>query len=225
MVGLRRLAALTLLVTVAFVIYAAVGLPPPDRIEAAAGDLVQAYGYSVLFAAALIESMFLIGLVFPGTTILVVGVALGPSQGLLLPLCALAMGSGGMLGYACDYAAGRLGWYVLLGPHRDPMWNRAQRWVQSRGAFSLLLATAHPTFGAPACVSAGVLGMPPLRFALAMVGSTAVWAFAWSALLFALGAAAQSRFGSFLSLGWLVPLLALMLVFAFVRYLLQQRRR
>lgn len=221
--SLRALAIGTILLALGMAAYGTLGLPSTEEIEVTAAELVRVHGYWILFAAALLESMFLLGLAFPGTTILVVGIALAPSANLVQLLVASTVAVGGFLGYSWDYVIGRLGWHLLLRPTRDPLWLRAHTWTERYGALGLAAMVAHPMLGAPASVSAGALGMGPLRFAVVMVVSTTVWAWLWTSLLFALGSAGQRLFAPMLSIGWLVLVLAAALTYGLVRELANRR--
>lgn len=207
---MRKTAAATFLLVLVVLGYNGLGLPSSDQIEASGTQLVLSYGYALLFVAALLESVFIVGLYFPGTTLLVVGIALAPTVGLVLPLVALSMGSGAALGYGADYAIGRLGWHIFLGPQRDPALGRMKKFVAERGRVALAVTTVYPFFGAPASVSAGVLGMGAREFGVTMVVSTAIWTLVWSVVLSA-GSSILLRLAGLLNLTWLLLAMGLAL--------------
>jgi membrane protein DedA with SNARE-associated domain len=90
-------------------VYWLLGLPTSDELAKIVGNLLAQYGYTIVFVAALIETIPFFDVYFPGSTIVVLAVTLS-QQGKLNVFIVLAIaGLTFIFGYLCDYVLGRYG--------------------------------------------------------------------------------------------------------------------
>lgn len=147
-----------------------------------AGALYERFGYGAVLLGALAENTFLLGLVVPGGTVVLLGAFYAAQGRLALPLVFLLAWLGTFLGATLDYLFGR----YLLGRVRLPSrWqarldeglDQTRGWLQRRGAYALLLAHFIGHIRSFVAVSAGVSHLPYWRFALYELLASGLWTF------------------------------------------------
>jgi membrane-associated protein len=184
-----RAAAFPLVVLALLVIFMAayriLHLPPSDELVRLASSYMARYGYSLVFIGAFFEATPVVNFYLPGSTIVILAVALS-RQGTLNVFGVLAVATiAFMLSYAVDYASGRYGWYVLmlrfgLGPSLD----RTRVRLERHGIRWLWIAYVHPNIGALAATGCGILRLPFGRFACISAAALVCWDAAWGAIAF-----------------------------------------
>ena len=151
-------------------------------------DTIGAYpgaAYAVVFAAALAESLAVIGLVVPGVLIMLVAGALIADGALgFWPVCLLAI-TGAILGDSLSFWLGRhykrkLRSFWPFNRHPAPL-ERGMAFFARHGAKSVVLGRFVGPVRAIVPLVAGMLEMPTQRFLLANVGSALFWAPAYLA--------------------------------------------
>lgn len=147
----------------------------PDRLQ----DLVQRWGYLVIFAAMLLENA---GLPLPGETVtLLGGYAAGSGQLNVLGVMAAAAG-GAILGDNIGYWVGRrAGWGLLLKAGRllrqspEQMEGLRERFLRHAGT-SVFLGRFVAVLRVLAGPMAGAVGMPYRRFLVCNAAGALLWA-------------------------------------------------
>lgn len=136
--------------------------------------------YLVLFLAALLEAVPIVGSVVPGSTIILALSALVPGGELKLwPVLAVAV-AGALLGDGTAFWVGHRRQREILSAW--PMTNYPRVVAQSEaffhrwGTLAVFFARFVPPIRAFVPITAGALGMPPLRFYGVNIAAILVWA-------------------------------------------------
>jgi membrane protein DedA with SNARE-associated domain len=124
--------------------------------------------YAVIFLAALLEAVPILGSLIPGSTVIVALSALVPGGSLnLAPVLAAAV-SGAIIGDGLGYWIGRKKQREVLSAwpmsKYPALTARSEALFQRFGAFAVIFARFIPPVRAVVPLTAGVLGMPPWRF-------------------------------------------------------------
>jgi membrane protein DedA with SNARE-associated domain len=137
-------------------------------------------GYLTLFLAALLEAVPVVGSVIPGSTIILALSALVPGGDLELGWALAAAAAGAVLGDGSAFWIGHrtqreilstwpLGNYPRVVAQSEAFFNR---W----GALAVFFARFVPPIRAFVPVTAGALGMPPVRFYAVNIPAILLWA-------------------------------------------------
>ncbi|MBN8991372.1 MAG: DedA family protein [Rhizobiales bacterium] len=138
--------------------------------------------YLTLFLAALLEAVPVVGSLVPGSTIILALSALVPGGELTLWAVLLAAIAGAMLGDGTAFWIGHRSQREILGVW--PLKNypgvvaQSEAFFHKRGALAVFFARFVPPIRAFVPVTAGALGMPPLRFYGVNIPAILVWAMA-----------------------------------------------
>jgi membrane protein DedA with SNARE-associated domain len=136
--------------------------------------------YLTLFLAALLEAVPVVGSVIPGSTIILALSALIPSGDLKLEWVLLAATAGAMLGDGSAFWIGHGAQREILSAW--PLKNYPRVVAQSEaffhrwGALAVFFARFVPPIRAFVPITAGALGMPPLRFFAVNIPAVLLWA-------------------------------------------------
>jgi undecaprenyl-diphosphatase len=140
--------------------------------------------YFLIFLISLLESLAIVGLVFPGTLIMLgVGVVVSTGTLSLKPVIIAAI-IGSIMGDGLSYWLGRIYHQSLKGLwpfSRHPgILPRGELFFHKHGGKSVLFGRFIGPMRPVIPIVAGMLGMPPLRFTLVNVASGIAWAFAYT---------------------------------------------
>ena len=136
--------------------------------------------YLTLFLAALLEAVPIVGSVIPGSTIILALSALVPGGDLRLEWVLAAAIAGALLGDGSAYWLGHRAQREILSSW--PLSNYPRVIAQSEaffhrwGALAVFFARFVPPIRAFVPVTAGALGMPPLRFYPVNIAAILLWA-------------------------------------------------
>jgi membrane protein DedA with SNARE-associated domain len=136
--------------------------------------------YLTLFLAALLEAVPVVGSVIPGSTIILALSALVPGGELKLEWVLLAAIAGALLGDGSAYWIGHRAKREILDSW--PLSNYPRLVAQSGaffhrwGALAVFFARFVPPIRAFVPITAGALGMPPLRFFAVNIPAVLLWA-------------------------------------------------
>jgi membrane protein DedA with SNARE-associated domain len=137
-------------------------------------------GYLVLFLAALLEAVPVVGSVIPGSTIILALSALVPSGDLDLVRVLLAAAAGAVIGDGSAFWVGHIKQRKIL--ESWPMSNYPRVLAQSEaffhrfGTLAVFFGRFVPPIRAFVPVTAGALGMTPLRFYTVNIAAVLLWA-------------------------------------------------
>lgn len=133
------------------------------------------YGLPLVFFAAIAEGFFLVGNYFPGSFVIVFGIALSSSWG--EAVTTLLVGTSGlMLAHMMNYALGRFGWYhVFLKLGFAGSIERSRQKLLARGGWAIFASYWLPSMAAVIDSAAGILRMSFKRFVLISLASSLFW--------------------------------------------------
>jgi membrane-associated protein len=136
--------------------------------------------YLTLFLAALLEAVPVVGSVIPGSTIILALSALVPSGDLKLPWVLAAAVAGAVLGDGSAFLVGHRSQREILSTW--PIANypgvvaQSEAFFNRWGALAVFFARFLPPIRAFVPITAGALGMPPLRFYAINIPAILLWA-------------------------------------------------
>ena len=157
----------------------------------------------------------------------VAGTTQHPSLALVIILGTLAEFVGSFIAYGVGRAGGRplvhrVGKYVLV-TQSDV--DRAERFLVGRGAWALPVARMLPLVRAFASIVAGIVEVPPVRFAVLNLIGTVVYVVALSSIGYSLGSEWVKFNKTFSDASYVVVGLILVAIIAFVLYRLHAFRK
>ena len=188
--------------------------------------------YLTLFLAALLEAVPIIGSVVPGSTIILALSALIPGGELRLEWVLAAAIAGALLGDGSAFWIGHRAKREIL--NTWPMSNYPRVVAQSEaffrrwGALAVFFARFVPPIRAFVPITAGALGMPPLRFYAVNIPAILLWApahvlpgvLAVSALHEYVGISRHTGLGKHY---WILSVIAGALIIALVTWIVRRR--
>jgi membrane protein DedA with SNARE-associated domain len=137
-------------------------------------------GYLVLFLAALLEAVPMLGSVIPGSTIILALSALVPGGELQLVPVLLSAAAGAVIGDGTAFWIGHRSQREILSAwpmSRYPaIVAQSEAFFQRFGTLAVLFGRFVPPIRAFVPVTAGALGMPPLRFYAVNIAAVLLWA-------------------------------------------------
>jgi membrane protein DedA with SNARE-associated domain len=137
-------------------------------------------GYLTLFLAALLEAVPIVGSVVPGSTIILALSALVPGGDLRLEWVLAAAAAGAVLGDGTAFWAGHRSQREILS--QWPMANypgviaQSEAFFNRWGVLAVFFARFVPPIRAFVPLTAGALGMPPMRFFAVNIPAILLWA-------------------------------------------------
>lgn len=172
--------ALAAMFTLVSVTYGILGLPSPAELASMGRDLYVRYGLFVLFAAALLEGLFMVNIYLPGSFVIVLSVYLSDRSISELAAIAVITWTAFLLASVFNYLLGSTGGYrsLLALGHRDTI-SGMQAWIGKRGSLSHLLTAFHPNIQAVFSVCLGIthfgLARATIRSAIALLFWVPLW--------------------------------------------------
>lgn len=150
--------------------------------------LLDEYGYLAVFFVPLLENSFFLGLVVPGSVILVFA-GIGAQQGLIEWYLALPLAiAGAIVGDTLSYLAGRYGWIRVFGEERVGRWK--ERWRETFLTHARWVILSYHFLGYTRLIgptAAGLLHLPFRRWAPLDYAGVSLWVIAFGALGYLLG--------------------------------------
>jgi len=160
--------------------------------------------YLTLFLAALLEAVPIVGSVIPGSTIILALSALIPSGELRLEWVLLAAVAGAMLGDGSAFWVGHRSQREILSSRPMASYPRvvaqSEAFFHRWGALAVFFARFVPPIRAFVPITAGALGMAPLRFYAVNIAAILLWAPA-HVLPGVLAVSLLERYGNFVGVG------------------------
>lgn len=164
-----------------------VGLPPQEVLLPLIEQYFETYGLPVVFAAAFLESMLVVGWYFPGGVVIFLSVAVSPTP-LKAASVVAAVIAGLYVGYLLNFFVGKYGWYRLLlrfGIRRQI--EEAQTKLLRHGVKAIFSSYWMPGLGSIVATAAGILQYQVADFLKWSLISTVVWSAFWGTVVYVLG--------------------------------------
>lgn len=146
------------------------------------------FGYPLIFFGAFLESMFLIGLLVPGSVVLLTGAALSRTGVIDFPYVFILGTSGLITGYAVNYFLGKYGWYHILfflGLQKGV--DAGKHKLKKQGIKTLFLGYFFPGSGSLFSTASGILKMDFKKFILVSVAAQCFWSLVWGVIAYFFG--------------------------------------
>lgn len=150
--------------------------------------LYAAAGYPLVFLAAILEATLFIGLYIPGSTVVLLGVAMAKTGVVWYPLVFIFGTAGLVIGYAVNYFLGKYGWYHILvrfGLERGL--EIAKKRIEKYDTKAILIGYFFPGSASLLSTAAGILQMPFKKFLLASLLAQGFWGLFWGSLAYFFG--------------------------------------
>src|SRR3954469_17801976 len=179
-----------------YLIWLALDLPPEDTMVRIAKGYLDRHGVLIVFIAAFLEGLLLIGWYFPGTLVIILALVLAGPDPVRVAQVAATAGIGLFAAYVTNFYAGKYGWYRLLLAFglREPLEN-AQRRLNKYGLSAIFTTYWQANLASCISTAAGILQFPPPRFIAYSLIAEALWATCWASIIFFLGSAALALVG------------------------------
>ncbi len=180
------------------------------------------YGYWIVFFGALMENTFLLGLVMPGGTMVLLGAFYARFGDLSLPVVTALGWAGMFLGTSIDYWAGRRGlepffWrFAVLRRFRKDL-ARTRRLMTKYGLAAIILAHFIGHLRSFVALSSGASRLPYWRFALYELVASGLWNVLYCSLGYLLAENLGLLEKLYSQVGW--GILAAVVLIAVLRYI------
>lgn len=145
------------------------------------------HGPLILILAGFIEAIVLVGLYFPGSTIILLGATLAGAGVISLPAVIIWTTLGLVAGYILNYWLGRFGGEPFFEKFSLNESIEKARGSAQKSNLIYLWSTFHPNIAAVASVALGAMKVNFTKFILAMAVSQLFWSSFWGVLFFYFG--------------------------------------
>lgn len=194
-------------------------LPTPADLLDTIKDWYMLYGNYLVFFAAFLEAIFLLGLYVPGSTVILFGAALSKSGAINFPIVLLLADVGLLMGYTINYFLGKYGWYhVLLKFGLEKGLDDAKEKLHKHGGKAIFVGYIFPNGGAFLSTAAGVMRMPFGKFFLYSALSQIFWILVWGSVAYFIGPVFVDYFMKYF--GYIV--LGIIGIYIFRKYVLKK---
>lgn len=195
-----------------FIIVFLIKAPDPKDFLEIVKNLYATYGYPLIFTSAIIESIFLTGLYFPGSTIVLTGAAVSKTGILYFPFV-LTIGTAGLLtGYTISYFLGKYGWYKIIeGLGFKKGIETAKNKLEKHSSKVFFLGFFYPESASFISIASGILKIPFKRFLFLSTISQIFWSILWGSLAYILGLSLIEFFIKYLFLIFVIIIVLILL--------------
>lgn len=170
------------------ILWSWLNLPNKNELLIILKDFFDKYGLIIVFLAAIVEGLFLVGWYVPGGTVMFIGVILAGKNIALVLLNGLIITIGLLLAYALNYLIGYYGWYKLLKKFgQGEQLDKYKIKIQKDLGTGLFLSYWHPNIAVWASTAAGILKINFKQFFWRSVFVLFIWNLLWGALVYILG--------------------------------------
>ena len=170
------------------ILWSWLNLPNKNELLVVLKDFFDKYGLIIVFLAAIVEGLFLVGWYVPGGTVMFIGVILAGKNIALVLLNGLIITIGLLLAYALNYFIGYYGWYRLLKKFgQSEQLDKYKIKIQKDLGTGLFLSYWHPNVAVWASTAAGILKINFKQFFWRSALVLLIWNLLWGALVYILG--------------------------------------
>jgi membrane protein DedA with SNARE-associated domain len=171
-------------------------LPSEEELIVIARAYFEKYGLITVFISAIIEAALMLGLYYPGSLVIFLGVifAAGNVPKILAVIVVTILGTS--LAYIMNYFLGKYGWYHLIGRFGlTENLDRAKAKLEQHDIKAVFGTYWHPNLAAFTSTAAGILHLSFKRFILLSILASICWNFFWGMLAAILGEKALKIIG------------------------------
>ena len=171
-------------------------MPPQNEIIEIAKEYFNTYGIWIVLISAFIEGTLLLGLYYPGSIVIVLGVILSNGDIKMVFLVVLVASLGIFTAYIVDYFLGKYGWYKLLVKFglKDQI-ESAKNKLEKYELRVIFLSYWHPNFAAVISTAAGILKLSFRRFVIHSALILLAWNVLWGSIAYFFGEVALRIIG------------------------------
>lgn len=156
-------------------------------------DIYVNHGPLILFLSGFIESIILVGLYFPGSTIILLGATLAGAGIISLPSVIVWTTLGILLAYSLNYWLGKVGGDKFLKKFGLEETVNQARGKAEKSNLIYLWSTAHPNIGAVVAVALGIMKVNFVKFILQMTLTQFFWSTFWGVIFYFFGLALLNK--------------------------------
>lgn len=159
--------------------------PNPDVLLDSLKDYFARFGYPVLIFSAVVESIPVINLYFPGSSIILLAAAFSRQGSLSIYLVVFLTAFAFSLTYAINYLIGMRGWYRLFSRFgMDEAIDKSKTQVEKHGSWWIWVSYVHPNIGALTSTAFGVLKLDFRIFIIQSILANIFWSIFWGILMY-----------------------------------------
>lgn len=163
-----------------FLLYRKLNISDTNELIALIEHYFVLYGYPVLFISSLIESIPLINLYYPGSSIILLAAAVSHNGTLNLMAVIAVTILAFMISYIANYFIGKHGWHhIFIKCGLESTLDKSSENVQKYGKFWIWLTYIHPNLGALTSTSYGILKLPFKSFFWTSLLANVSWCTFW----------------------------------------------
>ncbi len=204
---------------VIFLVIASIFFPTPDMLLEVLKKYFALYGYPVLVISAIIESIPVINIYFPGSSIILLAAAFSRQGSLNIYAVIFLTALSFCITYVFNYWIGYKGWHKLFdkfGMH-DAL-EKTKNQVEKHGSWWIWISYTHPNLGALTSTAFGILKLPFPSFLIQSIFANFVWTFFWGFLMYF----ASDRLITILTARWLV--IAALILFVGIKIIVELKK-
>lgn len=163
-------------------------MPNQEQIANMVTGFFDKYGLIVVFLAAIVESILLIGGYFPGSLVIFLGVASSVGNPTRAALVVFLATMGMMIGYSIDYMLGKKGGYKLLSKwgFEDEI-QAINKKISSRNIWPAFFLYVIPGSGSLISTSFGILKVKYIKFLAFIFLTVTIWNSIWGVVVYHFG--------------------------------------
>lgn len=163
-------------------------LPPNDEIIGTITAFFGRYGLIVVFLAATIEGLLLIGNYFPGGAVIFLGVIAAVGDIPQAIIVVLVVCAAFFISYTINYYLGKYGWYKLFVKFGLQSTLDSMQRNLSRHVFTAILSCYWlPNLAAICSTAAGIIQIPLKRFLIQSTIGLVAWNIFWGVFVYIMG--------------------------------------
>ena len=158
-----------------------------DKILELAKESYASYGPAILFLAGFFEAIVIVGLYFPGSTIILVGATLASTGVISVPAVIGWTTAGVVGGYIVSYGLGRLGGESFINKCNLKRQIDEIKVKTEKSKLIYLWSTFHPNVAAVVSVAAGFIGTDFYQFLFGITVGQLIWSTIWALVFYYFG--------------------------------------
>lgn len=163
-------------------------LPTQDDLITKIQSFFKEYGLWVIFVSSILESMLFIGLYFPGSLVIFLGVAATSGNPILAVKTVATVCAGMLVGYTINFILGKYGWHKVLSKFGlDNEIEKIGKNLREKGMFHSFFLYIMPGFGSLLSTTFGISGFSYIKFLSFTVLMVIFWNSVWGLLVYHFG--------------------------------------
>jgi membrane protein DedA with SNARE-associated domain len=179
-----------------FFTWKSLGLPSDDHLIEIVHGYFERYGLLTVFVSAILEGLLLVGVYYPGSLVIFLGVIFAAGNPLRAAETVIVVIVALCIAYSINFALGKYGWYrLLLAFGLSTPLHSAQARLSKHGPRAIFFTFWHPNIAAVTSTSAGILHIPFMRFALYAGAACIFWNTCWGLVVYTMGASSLQLMG------------------------------